>query len=871
MDIFKEIIDWSKGLPAWEQEAVRILLENGEITAADIADLVERVKNGDDGKVKAVIPSPQPTGTSAVALRELEHICGVNALADGQVLQFQGPTGLTVIYGENGSGKSGYSRILKHACRSRERKPDPIQGNVYRGTCPAPKARFTYLDDGTERTEEWNGGSTSDNLRTVALFDSSCSRLYVEESGDLAFQPYGMEVFKQLHDAETAVKEALAKEASDITVPSFQDYKQPTIVDAISGVLSRNNETTRTKLEKLATLSEKETKRAETLQVQIAQLETSDPKKLADRCRKLATRLETTARSIGTANTRLGQQLKLAPDAAKERDATKKLAEEASAKAFEKEPVSGVGSDPWKKMFKYAREFSVDVAYPDQEFPYLEDDAFCVLCHQPLSDPDVKDRMTRFADFVSNRAEEDAKEALDTYTTVRTTIIDTARAIASIDDALIEQVEAESEKAGAELRSARTTYATLLADAEKADGEASWKKLTAPTPGTPLLTKLVAKLRTDAEAYDRNSNEGERKLLKAELDLLRERQRLSQQKEAILKAAVQAARKRKRTQQSNSINLRRITLKEGEVSEQVLTRRLCETLNEELQALGADLLKVEYVRKGRSGQSRHYLKLSKAPDGTNVEDILSEGEHRCLGIAAFLTELGQAGHTSGIVLDDPVSSLDHRHRDAVAARLAEEGELRQVVVFTHDLSFLHALHRAAAKKQLPVLPQALAYFTEGAGVIANQQYPDAMTAKQYVAHIRAMADEVLALDPRDATRRAKVADLYTEIRNAWERVVEEVLLCGAVSTFDKAVHTKQLKGIFIDDAIYQEVFYAYEEANNITRAHRAPAAGGPSPTRTNAQIQADVEQLVKFRKDRDTEARRLADQRRALERTPSAN
>ena len=131
-----------------------------------------------------------------------------------------------------------------------------------------------------------------------------------------------------------------------------------------------------------------------------------------------------------------------------------------------------------------------------------------------------------------------------------------------------------------------------------------------------------------------------------------------------------------------------------------------------------------------------------------------------------------------------------------------------------------------------------------------------------------MANVVLALDARDATRRARIADLYTEIRNAWERVVEEVLLCGVVSTFDKAVHTKQLKGIFIDDAVYQEVYYAYEEANNVTRAHRAPAAGGPSPTRTNAQIEADVEQLVSFRKDRETKARSLADQRRALEQTP---
>ncbi len=552
----------------------------------------------------------------------------------------------------------------------------------------------------------------------------------------------------------------------------------------------------------------------------------------------------------------------------KKRDETKRLASEVSAKAFEDEPVGGVGTDPWKELFKYAREYSLGVAYRDKGFPYLADDARCVLCHQPLGD-EAKDRLARFAEFISNKAEESAKAASITYLTIQTTIIDTAKGIAAIDDALVEQIESYDEKAGAEFRAARTAYTSFLNSAETANTEAAWKKLAAPNPGTQLLTELVVRLGADADRYEKNSNEEERARLKQELDLLRERQQLAKQKEAILKAAALAANKRTLSMLSDSINTRHITDKGGQITEEVLTLELCKALNKELVVLGAEDLKVEYARKGRTGAQTHYLKLSKTSVGANVEDILSEGEHRCLGIAAFLTELGQAGHTSGIVLDDPVSSLDHRHRDALATRLVDEAKLRQVVIFTHDMAFLHALHRAAAKVQLPVLPQALAYFTEGAGVIANQQYPDAMNAKHYVEYIQAMARAVLALDSRDATRRSKVADLYTELRNAWERVVEEVLLCGVVSTFDKAVHTKQLKGIFIDDDIYQKVFYSYEEANNVTRAHRAPAAGGPSPTRTNAQIEADVEQLVRFRKECDTKARELAYQRRALERAPS--
>jgi len=52
-----------------------------------------------------------------IAMRDLRN---VNATASGQRLSFS-PQGLTLIYGDNGSGKSGYSRVLKRACRARSR------------------------------------------------------------------------------------------------------------------------------------------------------------------------------------------------------------------------------------------------------------------------------------------------------------------------------------------------------------------------------------------------------------------------------------------------------------------------------------------------------------------------------------------------------------------------------------------------------------------------------------------------------------------------------------------------------------------------------------------------------------------------------
>lgn len=61
----------------------------------------------------------------------------------------------------------------------------------------------------------------------------------------------------------------------------------------------------------------------------------------------------------------------------------------------------------------------------------------------------------------------------------------------------------------------------------------------------------------------------------------------------------------------------------------------------------------------------------------------------------FFAEVHLHETGSAIAFDDPVCSLDHVRRDAVARRLVQEAQRRQVIVFTHDVAFLLALEEAA--------------------------------------------------------------------------------------------------------------------------------------------------------------------------------
>ncbi|MHB8869728.1 MAG: AAA family ATPase [Thermoleophilia bacterium] len=868
MDVFKGIIDWAQTLPIWEQEAVHRLVVCGQITEEDEQELIELLKSTDAARAKPPeIVTPQPAGGSVVSLVSLEHICGVNALAPGQTLTFKE---LTVLYGDNGSGKSGYSRILKHACRSREKKLPVILSDVFCSTTPpVAHAKFTFVADGTQDDEGWTVSTqSSEALGSIAIFDSGCSRSYVEEDGDPAYRPYGLEVFEELGKICGKLKMRLNGEATSIQDSKLaSQFSELTTVAVVSDVLLDNSEKNTERLIALANLSDEETKKASALQTRIARLETEDPQKLANSCRKLATRLESSVLSITSAATKTKEQLALAADALKNRDATTKLAAEASAIAFGEEPVQGVGTDQWKLMFQYARAFSTEAAYPNEEFPFVGEDAKCVLCHQALA-KDAKLRMARFAEFVGNKAQENARTAEENYQKVRAAAVDASKEIVAIDDALIEQVESHDEAAAKELRSARTKFAVLQKSAAEVVTDEQWKNLSAPPVDTQRQTQLAAKLRTEAADFERNSNADERAKLKQELSLLRERQQLKKLFPSITEAAKLAAEKRRLNDLAARIDTRHITLKAGEITRKVLTTELCAALNDELKALEARDLEVEFAPKGGVGSQPHYLRFKKAPKG-DLKNVLSEGEHRCLGIAAFLAELGQGGHRSAIVLDDPVSSLDQEHREAVATRLVKEAKNRQVVIFTHDLAFLYALERAAGEQRVPLHRQAVQRTPAGAGVVSRGVYPEEMKLPEFIAFIREQASEIASLAPHDPGRPGKVAHLYSQIRTAWELVVEKTLLRMVVSPFTKAVQTQQLKGVLVEDDDYHTVFWAMKRASDHTDAHRTPA-GAQASIPSNEQIARDIEELDQFRKTVKKRGNDLADERKKLEEPPTA-
>jgi hypothetical protein len=137
--ILQEIQKWSQGLPAWQQDAIARLYMKPDLSPQDFDDMYALLKSAHgitdpNDRVPSKLSTEQVAAPQSsdrfVQLAAIKNLRNVNALAEDQRLPIN-PNGLSVIYGENGTGKSGYSRVFKRACRARDQR-EPIHPNAHK-------------------------------------------------------------------------------------------------------------------------------------------------------------------------------------------------------------------------------------------------------------------------------------------------------------------------------------------------------------------------------------------------------------------------------------------------------------------------------------------------------------------------------------------------------------------------------------------------------------------------------------------------------------------------------------------------------------------------------------------------------------------
>jgi energy-coupling factor transporter ATP-binding protein EcfA2 len=850
--VLQEILEWSTERSAWQRDALRRLVTNGDLSGDDIRALAEICKSNHGlAEPQEVLPlatehiPEKGAGVAPVSLASIFHHRGVNALAENQTLRFG--NGLTVVYGDNGAGKTGYIRILKSACRTRGQ--EVILGNVTSGSAPlAPVVSIKY-QVGTEPDQrEWTGAGQDDFISRVSVFDTQSASVYLTEKTDVAFRPFGLDLFDKLVKACKSVRERLESEQrrlSTTTIPTVQAQVPPD--SAVGRLLAGLSSLTKLEaVQTLARLSSEEDARLVVLEKSLQDLQANDPEKLARQLTLRLDRVKGLTRHINGLETALSDQsiaavLNVRTEGRRKSEEAKRLRDA----TFQAGLLPGTGTEQWSALWEAARSFSKSHAYTEQEFPFTGNGAHCILCQQELDEASAN-RLQQFEAFVASTTERELRLLRVTFNSQRDAFVNLKTKPEAIEDTLKEiRIENEAaadciEKAIAANEARRASVVAALA-----------AKKDLP-PDTQTLVQVAgeaqsvaAQIEARLKALRKKATDAERAKMTSEVKELRARKVLAQHEKSVLDDIERRKKIAAYGLCLDDTKTAAITQKSTAVTKTTVSEKLKRSFQKELATLSFRQVEVELKELGGTdGVFYHKLVLTRAP-GVDLPKVVSEGEQRCLSIAAFFADLSTADNPSGIVFDDPVSSLDYQWRQGVARRLVDESKTRQVIVFTHDVVFLLQLKQFSEELKVEPLDQHVRSTTNGAGVCANElPWVALKVAKRFgvLKNLLVEADKLSRDGHQDAYER-EATYIYGLLREAWERALEEVLLGGVVERYRPGVQTQQIAKIAdITAEDCQAVATAMTKCSTWLPGHdKAPAARAPVPA--PAELKADIEAL----------------------------
>jgi len=863
--VLEAILRWSNTRPLWLRDALRRVVQQPAITDKDIEELksICLAEHGTDlafakatakTLIAADLPS-SPTAANSVSLVSISAVESANQLAPGQTLTIA-PAGLTVVYGDNGAGKSGYSRILKRSCRARNRG-DQIEPDIF-ATTPkrGAKARIDYQTGATPKSVAWSDGPNPmvPELSAISVFDSECAAIHVEEKNDVAFRPHGLDVPERLASTCQRLKTSLEADGKAAAAERDAVFHLPTwtATTSVGKILSSlRHDTNFASLEKLAVMSDAEKKRLKDLREDLSKDPAAAAKEIRlriGRLKAVATYLETV--EAQTSDTKLSELSRLVAESRTTRDAARVAAESLFAGSL----LTGIGSETWRELWESARRYSESTAYPKQAYPVTAKDALCVLCHQPIG-AEAADHLHKLEDFVRADTEKLAKEAQSKAKTAWEALKRAEVCTGPCREGLKELKHHEPGIAADVRRfvivaGLRKRHVLRAIDAKQHPSPPA-----ASTSPLKELREFIQRESDRATALEKAAVDAARTKLKSECAELHDRELLGPLLPKV-KAEIE------RLQRVNTLdkclaaaNTKPITELGNGLAEQVLTPQLRDRFAEELIGLAGSKVRAELTYAGgKAGTPQYQVRLIARPSA-DVADVLSEGESKCVALAGFMTELATADHRSAIIFDDPVSSLDHKWRQKVAKRLAKEGRTRQVVVLTHDIVFVHDLHDHAKTESVSCELRNLRRDSTGTGVVGDGLPWLGMKVEARLDDLgkRARAARTLFDGGDEEAYNREVEGIYSDLRATWERALEDVAFQRTVLRHRDYINSEYLRKVSVLTLQDCEDFRKhFHKCCDLTNSHdRSPGRNPehPEPTELLADIKA-LEEWVGSLRDR---------------------
>lgn len=801
---------WVESRPFWERYLWQLHAEKDIIDAADIDKcykvfLDDQVFFGKSiGQNKSLtLPAFGVDRTTNVqkqiVLDKIGNLENVNAVSNKCSLDFG--TTLTVIYGDNGTGKSGIGRLFSNACLSR--KPRKLLPNAKANPSSKSqiaKADFHISDSNGERVINYTMGDVHEPLKCFSVFDSESAPIHLDSENEIKFIPSKIRIFDEVFKSISTIEDKLRKdiETRKKDNPAEGLFTVDTKISDFCGSLSHT--TSDNKIDKTLNFISRDQSLIDEKRKIIEQKQKQDiarqKKDLLDECLDL----ELFKDKLNKSKEILSEEKSLEINKLiEEIEEKKEIADKLSVKNFEFASFKCIGSGEWKALIIAAKKL-YEKENDSNEGVELE---HCVLCRQSLN-PEEKTLFCDYWKFLESTAESELSAARQKLSAVLDDLKQTSLIWPTFSDSEI-AIKISKRDIPKDLTKIQQDFiemnAQLLDWTKKIKKE---QRVAFDNSGSNLspIDNLI-----------KRKHEIEEKLVDP-ADVIEKINKyityLEQKKQAFnikdrIKAYISWLRWEYAVRQINLSAVRGlVTRKKTEIMNKLVVSQYDKIFNEETEKLNCKFgLNVE--SHGRDANTIKELKLGFAP-GYNPSEILSEGEQTVASLADFLTEARIDQNNCGMIFDDPVNSLDHLRMADIAQRLVEESTNRQVIVFTHDIVFLLDLQFYAERNSVECKTIPMRRIGDKIGITDPELPWIAQNVKARVGYLKNELQNLKKIENGDQDKYRNEVKIWHELlREAWERAVEERLFKGVVQRFNRSIQTQRLSAVSIDAEMIKEI------------------------------------------------------------------
>ena len=737
---------------------------------------------------------------SNLMLSKLENVEGVNALLEGQSIEFS--PNLTIIYGSNGSGKSGYTRLLKNVFYSKSK--EKILSNIYSTDIVKPvNANFIFKSEGNEISVSYNNNDHS-IFEQFSVFDGKSAVKHIESKNEFEFKPAGLNFFGKFADALSHVEKKLNNE---VTIK-----QQGTNINNLLMLFDGNSEVTEAiqaintdkgfeNLSKIASYTEKNTKEKESVQKKYEELQIASTKKDQE-IRNLTTikkLLLQVKQSVEKFNQYFSNEMfEKANQAIIECLEKEEIAKNEGVENFKTDNLNGIGTSEWKNFILSAEKFALLQENGNSHYPKNED--HCLFCQQKLSEPAQK-LIINYRKFIESVSEKKAAELQNKLNKAKKLYDDLDFNLFPpnniLTNWLIENYPIELEIIKHSIEKQQILAKKICSDIQN--------KVVNEKVGVLIETNIFETIEIELDKSLTILNTGnqfkELERLRNSIINLEHKEKLSlhfPKFENYFNMQVWLNKASKA-----NFPKQKITLKEKELSSKYFSENYVSIFNNECQKLNGDF-GIEINRTSTAGKSYRQLRLK----GKNPNTILSEGEQKVIATADFLAEMKLSEINRGIIFDDPVTSLDDKRKNEIATPLVEEAELRQVIIFTHDLVFVSNLLSKCEQQEAEFLCHWIENIDgKNPGAIYLNNAPSYEKDYKTSGKAQNYLNEAKKSNPQQ--REEKIKNGFAALRTSYEAQVVFGLFKGVVQRFNERVSIESLRKVYFTTELIDELLESY--------------------------------------------------------------